>query len=76
LCSSAQQSAKLIIYGQALANTAQFDCTHHPVMSLPCGRVDGLPVGLQLVAKEFDEETIYRAAAAFESGVDWQTLEA
>jgi Asp-tRNA(Asn)/Glu-tRNA(Gln) amidotransferase A subunit family amidase len=44
-----------------LANTAQFDCTHHPAMSLPCGMADGLPVGTMLVAKAFDEETIYRA---------------
>jgi amidase len=58
----------------ALANTAQFDCTHHPGMSLPCGMVDGLPVGMMLVAKPFDEETIYRAAAAFERGLDWTTL--
>jgi amidase len=61
---------------EMLANTAQFDCTHHPAMSLPCGMVDGLPVGMMLVAKAFDEETIYRAAAAFEKGVDWKTLTA
>ena len=36
---------------EMLANTAQFDCTHHPAMSLPCGLVDGLPVGMMLVAK-------------------------
>ncbi len=59
---------------EMLANTAQFDCTHHPAMSLPCGKVDGLPVGMMLVAKAFGEETIYRAAAAFERGVDWTTL--
>ena len=61
---------------EMLANTAQFDCTHHPAMSLPCGLVDGLPVGMTLVAKAFDEETIYRAAAAFEKGVDWRSLKA
>jgi amidase len=61
---------------EMLANTAQFDCTHHPAMSLPCGMVDGLPVGLMLVAKAFEEETIYRAAAAFEKGVDWKSLKA
>jgi amidase len=61
---------------EMLANTAQFDCTHHPAMSLPCGTVDGLPVGMTLVAKAFDEETIYRAAAAFESRVDWKSLKA
>jgi amidase len=61
---------------EMLANTAQFDCTHHPAMSLPCGMVDGLPVGMMLIAKAFGEETIYRAAAAFERGIDWQTLSA
>ena len=61
---------------EMLGNTAQFNCTHHPSISLPCGTVDGLPVGLMLVAKAFDEETIYRAAAAFERGVDWQSITA
>jgi len=61
---------------EMLANTAQFDCTHHPAMSLPCGLVDGLPVGMMLVGKAFDEETIYRAASAFEKGVDWKSLKA
>jgi amidase len=61
---------------EMLANTAQFDCTHHPAMSLPCGLIDGLPVGMMLVGKAFDEETIYRAAAAFEKGVDWKSLKA
>jgi amidase len=61
---------------EMLANTAQFDCTHHPAMSLPCGLVDGLPVGMMLIGKAFDEETIYRTAAAFERGVEWRTLEA
>ena len=37
---------------------------------------DGLPVGMMLVGKAFDEETIYRAAAAFEKGVDWKSLKA
>ncbi len=61
---------------EMLPNTAPFDCTHHPAMSLPCGLHDGLPVGMMLVAKAFDEETIYRAAAAFERGVDWKSLRA
>jgi amidase len=57
---------------EMVPNTAPFDCTHHPAMSLPCGMVDGLPVGMMLVGRMFDEETIYRAAAAFEAGVDWR----
>ena len=69
--------AKVLQRGfEMLANTAQFDCTHHPAMSVPCGMVDGLPVGMMLVAKAFDEETIYRAAAAFERGVDWKSIAA
>ena len=59
---------------EVLPNAAPFDCTHHPAMSLPCGRADGLPVGLMLVGRMFDEETIYRAAAAFEAGVDWRDM--
>lgn len=61
---------------EILPNTAPFDCTHHPAMSLPCGKVDGLPVGLMLIGKRYDEETIYRAAASFEKGVDWTTITA
>jgi len=61
---------------EMLPNTAPFDCTHHPAMSLPCGMVDGLPVGMMLVGRMFDEETIYRAAAAFEARVEWKALTA
>ena len=61
---------------EILPNTAPFDCTHHPAMSLPCGLVDGLPVGLMLVGPLLGEETIYRAAAAFERGVDWKGITA
>jgi len=43
-------------------------------MSIPCGMVGGLPVGMMLVGRMFAEETIYRAAAAFEGGVDWKGL--
>jgi len=37
-----------------------------PGLSLPCGLVRGLPVGLQLLARSFDEETLLRAGAAFQ----------
>jgi amidase len=49
-----------------LVNTPSFDVTHHPAMTLPCGLSDGLPIGMMLVAKHFDESSIYRAAHAFE----------
>jgi amidase len=57
-----------------LPNTAPFDATGHPAMSLPCGMSDGLPVGLMLIGKHFDEYTIYRAAAAFEGAADWKAM--
>jgi amidase len=59
---------------EMISNTAPFDITHHPAMSLPCGMVDGLPVGLMLVGKLFDEMTIYRAAHAFEQDGDWKKM--
>jgi amidase len=65
------------IVGRALemiTNTAPFDITHHPAMSLPCGMADGLPVGLMLVGRHFDEMTIYRAAHAFEQDGDWKKM--
>ena len=56
---------------EMIPNTAPFDVTGHPAMSLPCGRVDGLPVGLMLIGKHWDEATIYRAAHAYEQSEDW-----
>ncbi len=53
--------------GEALGNTMPFDCTGHPAMSVPCGTLDGLPVGMMLVARHHHEKTLYRAAAAFRS---------
>ena len=61
-------------FGNTL-NTCQFNATGHPAISIPCGQVDGLPVGLMLVGRHHAEQTIYRAAHAFEQSVDWQTLE-
>nr|WP_249798522.1 amidase [Bradyrhizobium zhengyangense] len=59
---------------EMFTNTAPFDITHHPAMSLPCGMVDGLPVGLMLVGRHFEESTIYRAAHAFEQIGDWKKM--
>lgn len=47
-------------------NTATFDHTHHPALTLPCGSVDGLPVGIQLVGSHFDEATLFRIAETVE----------
>ena len=60
-------------FGNTL-NTCQFNATGHPAISIPCGQIDGLPVGLMLVGRHHAEQTIYRAAYAFEQSTDWQTL--
>jgi len=55
-------------------NTCPFNVTGHPAISLPCGMEDGRPVGLMLVGRHYAEETIYRAAGAFERSGDWTTF--
>ena len=42
-----------------------------PTISIPCGFSDGLPVGLQIIAKPFDEATLVRLGHAYESETDW-----
>ena len=42
-----------------------------PVASVPCGFVDGLPVGLALVGRPAEDATVLRAAAAFQRVTDW-----
>jgi amidase len=59
---------------EATVNTAPFNCTGHPAMSVPCAKRDGLPIGMMLVAGRYAESTIYRAAHAFEQGCDWRRL--
>jgi Asp-tRNA(Asn)/Glu-tRNA(Gln) amidotransferase A subunit family amidase len=59
---------------EMIGNTAPFDISHHPAMTLPCGMVDGLPVGLMLVGKHWDEPTIYKAAYAFEQTGEWKQM--
>ncbi len=56
-----------------LAHTFAFNLTQHPALSVPCGLVNGLPVGLMLVGRHWDEPTLYRAAYAFQEDRDWRT---
>lgn len=44
-----------------------------PGMSIPAGFSEGLPVGLQIIGKHFDEQTMYQAAYAFEQATDFHT---
>ena len=52
--------------------TASANLTGLPAISLPCGRDEsGLPVGLQLTGRAFDEETLLRIGAAYERDAPW-----
>ena len=55
-------------------NTAPFNMTGHPALSIPCGKSNGLPVGLMLVGRHFDDATLFRVAHAFEQHTNWETL--
>jgi amidase len=52
-----------------MGNTSPFDTTGHPAISVPAGTANGLPVGMMLVGRHFDEPTVLRAARAFEASV-------
>ena len=67
------------------ANTCQFNQTGHPALTLPIGMLSPkegpaansdvkLPVGMQIVGKWWDEETVYRVAYAWELGHEWKML--
>ncbi len=51
---------------EMIANTCPFDVTGHPAMTIPCGLSHGLPIGMMLVGKQWNEATVLRAAHAFE----------
>jgi len=44
-----------------------------PGMSIPGGYSNGMPIGLQIIGKHFDEATMYKAAYAFEQATDFHT---
>ena len=53
-------------------NTEHFDLTGLPAISVPCGYSrEGLPVGLQIAGKAFDEATVLRIAHAYEKATAW-----
>ena len=52
--------------------TALFNRTGNPAASVPCGfSSDGLPIGLHIVGRRYDEVTVLRASAAFEEARPW-----
>ena len=45
-----------------------------PGISVPCGFIDGLPVGLQVIAPRFEDARVFRVAHAYEQATDWHTV--
>ena len=54
--------------------TRPYNITGGPAISVPCGFSEsGMPIGLQLAGKPFDELTVLRAAHAYEQATNWRT---
>ncbi|MGH9001288.1 MAG: amidase [Acidimicrobiia bacterium] len=54
---------------EMIGNTAPFDVTGHPATQVPAGLVDGLPAGLMIVGRRYDDATCLRVAHALEQAV-------
>jgi len=56
--------------------TRPFNALGLPVLSVPCGlSSDGLPIGLQLVGRPFDEISVLRLGQAYEQAAGWHMSE-
>jgi amidase len=51
---------------EMIPNTCPFDVTGHPALTVPCGMSSGLPVGMMLVGRHWEDGTVLRAGHAFE----------
>ena len=67
----AAESDPLQMTGVLARFTSMWVLSRTPVMAVPCGFVDELPVAMQLVARPFDEASILRAAHAYQGVTRW-----
>src|SRR5438094_767203 len=51
---------------EMITNTAPFDVTGHPAVTVPAGMSAGLPVGMMLIGRHWEDATVLRAADAFQ----------
>jgi amidase len=54
---------------EMIANTAPIDVTGHPAISVPAGLSGGLPVGMMIIGRRFDDAMCLRVARAYETAV-------
>ena len=50
-----------------------FNLTGYPALTVPCGFSGGLPIGLQLAGRPFDEATVLNAGYSYQQATDWHT---
>ena len=51
---------------EMIQNTCPFDVTGNPAMNVPCGTSNGLPVGMMLVGRHWEDGTVLRVAHAYQ----------
>src|SRR5207248_3220284 len=54
-----------------LGNTAPTDMSGHPALTVPAAEIDGLPVGVMLVGRQFDDGGLLRVARTYEQAYGW-----
>jgi Asp-tRNA(Asn)/Glu-tRNA(Gln) amidotransferase A subunit family amidase len=71
--SPSEIDGKKVSPGAQSPYTHPFNMSGHPAASIPCGwSSEGLPIGMQIIGKRFDEVTVLQVSKAFEEIVPWQ----
>jgi amidase len=55
-------------------NTKPTNYTGHPALAVPCGKVDRMPIGLQLVGNFLADPLLLRAGYSYQRAVDWEAI--
>ena len=59
--------AEVVVAGlEVINNTGAFDVTGHPAINVPCGKSEGLPVGMMIIGKHGEDDTVLRVAHAYQ----------
>ena len=66
------EGRELSIIAAVTRCTIPFDANHLPALTVPCGvSTAGLPIGLQIAGRPFDEATVLRVGHTYEQATDW-----
>lgn len=61
------------VMGAMIRNTGPFNGNHLPALTVPCGfNAEGLPIGLQIVGRPFEEATVVQVGHAYEQATEWR----